>query len=78
MPLYEYACRDCNHRFERMRKTQERLEAPACPVCQSPATMLVMSVTGRVGAAAGGSGAAAPACEGGFGGGGCCGGACMH
>ena len=76
MPLYEYACRHCGGRFERMRKTDERLSAPACPACTSAETMLVMSVTGKVGA---GTGArdAAPSCDGGLGG--CCGGgACMN
>jgi len=73
MPLYEYACRDCGGRFERMRKTAERLSAPACPTCASSETMLVMSVTARVGTAT--AAAAAPACDGG---GGCCGGACMN
>ncbi len=40
MPLYEYACRECGGRFERMRKTAERLSAPACPTCTSGETML--------------------------------------
>ena len=75
MPLYEYACRQCGGRFERMRKTADRLSAPECPACASAETMLVMSVTGKVGASS--AGASAPTCEGGFGG--CCGGgACMN
>lgn len=78
MPIYEYACRGCGTRFEHMRRTDERLNAPACPKCTGAETMLVMSAPGKVGAVAGGAGAA-PMCEsGGFGGGGCCGGACMH
>lgn len=75
MPLYEYACRRCGGRFERIRKSAERLDAPECPACASAETMLVMSVTGKVGSAA--AAASAPACEGGFGP--CCGGgACMN
>jgi putative FmdB family regulatory protein len=75
MPLYEYACRSCGGRFEEMRKAADRLNAPACPGCAGFETMLVMSVTGKVGAAAPAS--AVPRCEGGTGG--CCGGgACMH
>lgn len=77
MPLYEYACRECGARFERMRKTADRLSAPACPACTSGETMLVMSVTGWVGGASASAAAAAPACEGGHGP--CCGGgACMN
>jgi len=77
MPLYEYACRQCGGRFERMRKTAERLAAPECPACASPETMLVMSVTGKVGSPSTAAAAGAPVCEGGHGP--CCGGgACMN
>lgn len=31
MPIYEYACAACGHRFERIMKVGER--APACPAC---------------------------------------------
>lgn len=31
MPLYEYKCRDCSHRFERVHSYQSR--APRCPEC---------------------------------------------
>lgn len=76
MPIYEYACRQCGGRFERIRGRAERLNAPACPECASAETMLVMSVAGKVGGSAA-SLATVPACEGGRGS--CCGGgACMH
>ena len=32
MPLYEYSCRGCNHRFEALVRTAE---SPACPSCGS-------------------------------------------
>jgi putative FmdB family regulatory protein len=32
MPLYEYECRACRHRFETLVR---RGETPACPACQS-------------------------------------------
>ena len=32
MPIYEYECRDCSHRFEAIVRQNE---SPACPSCQS-------------------------------------------
>ena len=32
-PIYEYVCRDCGHRFEVKRMTDERAERCACPKC---------------------------------------------
>jgi putative FmdB family regulatory protein len=32
MPLYEYECRQCGHRFEALVRASE---TPACPACQS-------------------------------------------
>jgi putative FmdB family regulatory protein len=32
MPLYEYDCRGCKHRFELLVRTGDK---PACPACQS-------------------------------------------
>ncbi len=77
MPLYEYVCRSCASRFERMRRMEERLSAPECPTCGAKETVLAMSAPGHVGvgAGAGRSPSAPPACDMG---GGCCGGACMH
>jgi len=31
MPIYEFECISCGHRFERLMKVAE--EAPACPSC---------------------------------------------
>lgn len=73
MPLYEYVCRSCGHRFERMRKVSERLAAPACPACALEVAALAVSVPGRVGA--GNAAAAAQACAAGPS---CCGGGCFH
>jgi len=78
MPLYEYVCRSCAGRFERMRRMEERLSAPECPTCGAKETVLAMSAPGHVGAGAGAKSAAGgpfPACDAG---GGCCGGACMN
>ncbi len=78
MPLYEYVCRSCAGRFERMRRMDERLQAPECPSCGARETVLAMSAPGHVGAGAGAPracGADGPACDAG---GGCCGGQCLH
>ena len=32
MPLYEYECRGCGHRFELLVRARE---TPACPACKS-------------------------------------------
>jgi putative FmdB family regulatory protein len=32
MPIYEYACRNCAHKFERLVRTGD---TPACPTCKS-------------------------------------------
>ncbi len=76
MPLYEYVCRSCAERFERMRKMEERLSAPECPACGARETVLSMSAPAHVGVGAGhASSGPLPSCDAG---GGCCGGACMH
>ncbi|MFQ5718208.1 MAG: FmdB family zinc ribbon protein [Acidobacteriota bacterium] len=31
MPLYEYKCRECGHRFEKLQSLRAR--APRCPAC---------------------------------------------
>ena len=74
MPLYEYACRECGTRVEKMRKVSERLSGPPCPAC-GMATALAVSAPGRVGASVSSTGAGYEA-GGSCGPGGCCGGAC--
>jgi putative FmdB family regulatory protein len=32
MPIFEYACRDCGHEFEKLTRSSEQ---PACPRCAS-------------------------------------------
>jgi putative FmdB family regulatory protein len=33
MPLYEYRCRDCGHRFEILQRLGQGPEGLACPRC---------------------------------------------
>ena len=37
MPIYEYACRDCDNKFELIRPISQATEATACPECQKDA-----------------------------------------
>jgi putative FmdB family regulatory protein len=41
MPLFEYACRECDHRFELLVRASTRLE---CPKCSSTALDKQLSV----------------------------------
>jgi putative FmdB family regulatory protein len=41
MPLFEYACRDCGHRFEFLVREGR---TPACPACSSAALEKQLSV----------------------------------
>jgi putative FmdB family regulatory protein len=49
MPLYEYACRRCAHRFEQRLNYEQRLEPQSCPACGARETSLCLSVPARVG-----------------------------
>jgi putative FmdB family regulatory protein len=41
MPLFEYACRDCGHRFEFLTRQGHQ---PACPACHGEALEKQLSV----------------------------------
>ena len=40
MPLYEYKCKKCGHRFERIQ-TYSAEDAKECPVCQGEVERLI-------------------------------------
>ena len=42
MPLYEYECNDCGHRFERIQKFSDPLVS-TCPVCDGEVRKLLSS-----------------------------------
>jgi putative FmdB family regulatory protein len=44
MPIYEYACRDCNTEFEQLVRTMNRDDAFKCPKCGSSKTARALSV----------------------------------
>jgi len=43
MPLYEYACSKCSHRFEDLVSSHAS-RAPACPKCESKSVDRLLSV----------------------------------
>ncbi len=71
MPIYEYACRACDHRFEELVSSYGTLVA--CPQCTSGEVEKLLSTFSAARSAA--PAFAAPRPSGG-GGGGCCGGGC--
>jgi len=61
MPVYEFQCNACGHRFSRffrrMSSSDEKLDAP-CPACQSTDTLRLVSSFAIHGAGGSGPGAA--------------------
>jgi putative FmdB family regulatory protein len=71
MPIYEFACRSCEHRFEELVKVNGAAPAVDCPHCGSAeVTRLLSTFAVRSGSST--TDWSAPADTGG----GCCGGAC--
>jgi putative FmdB family regulatory protein len=44
MPIYEYRCKQCENRFEKLRPLAEVHHPAVCPKCQSEQTMRVLSL----------------------------------
>ncbi|NLY55718.1 MAG: zinc ribbon domain-containing protein [Firmicutes bacterium] len=68
MPIYEYQCQACQHKFEQLRKATE--PTPDCPKCQSSEVKKLMSAFGFKGVGADGvtttmSGGGCSGCSGG-------------
>jgi putative FmdB family regulatory protein len=42
MPIYEYQCKRCHHRFERIQKFADR-HVKKCPECGGPVEQLISS-----------------------------------
>lgn len=72
MPIYEFACDACDHRFEELVSASEA-DGVTCPVCGAVGARRLLSTFQRVRIGAGaGAGGPAPVASGG----GCCGGGC--
>lgn len=44
MPVYEYECTRCKHRFDRLKSLAESDAPEACPQCRAPARRVLSSV----------------------------------
>jgi putative regulatory protein, FmdB family len=60
MPMFEYACRTCGHRFETFLRSSAA-PPPPCPRCQGEDLEKQFSVFGMGGAASRGGGVSFPA-----------------
>jgi putative FmdB family regulatory protein len=77
LPIYEFACRSCDHRFEELVKVNGSSPAVPCPDCGSSQTTRLMSAFAVRSAPGKGEGLASAFASGPAAGtGGCCGGAC--
>ena len=71
MPIYEYCCTTCDHKFEKLQPMTA--SGADCPVCEQPARRAISVFAS---ASRGGEDDAAMAPLPPLGGGGCCGGGC--
>ncbi len=60
MPIYEYRCTECDHRFEILQRLGEGCEGLTCPGCNAPRLEKMFS-TFAASATLGSTAAAAPA-----------------
>jgi len=54
VPIYEYACKECDNRFEKLVRSMGSDERVDCPSCGSKQTARTMSVFAVAAAAEGG------------------------
>ena len=76
MPIYEYHCLDCHHRFERMRTSADRDATTPCPECAGERAKRTLSVFATVRATSAGDASVARPMTASGGGGCACGGNC--
>ena len=58
MPIYEYTCKKCDHRFEQLVRTMSGSEQKfTCPACGSDQTARALSVFAAVSSGGGGKSA---------------------
>jgi putative FmdB family regulatory protein len=46
MPMYEYACKECDHKFEMLVRSGSVLECPSCHSTQLEKLLSVFATTG--------------------------------
>ena len=71
MPLYEYHCPSCNHKFDKLQPMSS--SGAECPICEQPARRAI-SVFAAISGSQDTSSDFSPLPP--MGGGGCCGGSC--
>ena len=49
MPIYEYRCNKCDHKFEMFQSIGASNESLSCPVCSEPKPDRLFSVFGSTG-----------------------------
>jgi putative FmdB family regulatory protein len=74
LPIYEFACRECDARFEELVRAAE--PSAECPDCGSADTARLMSAFSVRSVSSGGSDLAQAMSQAGGAGAGCCGGSC--
>ena len=52
MPIYEYRCRECQHRFEKLVPVGTADSGMECPACHQKRVQKVLSVFGTKGSTA--------------------------
>jgi len=62
MPLYEYRCPACGHRFEVLQRMGEGGDGLFCPACGAPRPEKQLSTFAAASGGESASGAAAPGC----------------
>ncbi len=84
MPIYEYKCSNCDHKFEILHRSITKVEDVNCPKCKSAEIKKMLSTFSASfngGGFANGYASSSPSssCDTGGSGGGCCGGgSCSH
>jgi putative FmdB family regulatory protein len=67
MPIYEYKCRDCGHRFEVLQRLGQGADGLACPRCGAEPVEKVFSTFAAAGESAAASSGVCGASSGGSG-----------
>ena len=48
MPIYEYSCTKCQHKFEQLKPISKSDEDAECPKCKKPAKRTISKFTSRI------------------------------
>ena len=76
MPIYEYHCPTCSHKFDKLQPMNAA--GADCPVCEQPAKRAISVFAAISSGESSGSGEFNPMPMPPMSGGGCCGGGCFH